>query len=136
MNLRRTFDVSEIESVLKHDDIWPNIACESQDKNTFVAPITDDIHYLFSPGILFILHPVNDKLQIHANVVKSSREYAKDAATNAIQYGFNVLGAKTIFCSIPDKYENVLKFAKNFLKYDCYSDGKHYLSAESKEWAL
>ena len=133
--IKPTTNINHIHSVLKHDDIWPNIA-DNEDRGSFTAPIDDNHHYLYDDGILFILHRSSSKWQIHANVVKSKRDSAKEAADEALSYGFNVLDADVIFCEIPEKYENVLRFARKFLNYDYFDNGSHYLSIGRDQWAL
>jgi len=73
--MNRTFDIAEINSVLKHPDIWPLIA-DDEDKDSFQPPMGDN-HYLFEEGVLFILHPLGDDLQIHANVLPEHRDKAQ-----------------------------------------------------------
>lgn len=134
--IRRTNNIDEINSVLKHPDIWPNIADDDVDIEEFLPPIADDMHYLFSDGILFILHPEGDALQIHANVIKDKRSEAKQAANDALFYGFNVLGAESIIAKIPDKYANVVRFAELFMNKESVVDGVHNFILEKSEWVL
>jgi hypothetical protein len=131
--IEHTTNIEEINSVLKHDDIWSNIADETEDKEAFNPPL-DGYHYLYSEGILFILHPVGDSLQIHANVLKNHRTKAKAAAQEALTYGFNNLKADRIFAKIPVKYQNVYKFTSHFMQDDGVADGFYNLSLELDKW--
>ena len=128
-----TTNIEQINSVLKHDDIWSNIADETENKDTFNPPL-DGYHYLYSEGILFILHPVGDSLQIHANVLKNHRTKAKAAAQEALTYGFNNLKASRIFAKIPVQYQNVYKFSRLFLNDEGITGGNHILSLELDQW--
>lgn len=131
MLLEVTTDPEKVCSVLKHDDIWPNIA--DTDKESFEPPM-DGVHYLHSEGILFILHG-NEELQIHANVILEQRTKAVTAAQDALEYGFNNLNAKRIFCEIPTEYPNVYGFALKFLNDQGIEDGQHILDLRKDQWA-
>ena len=134
--IARTFDVDKINSVLKHPDIWPNIADDDIHIDEFTPPIDDDMHYLFSDGILFILHPEGDALQIHANVLKSERGRAAEAAKAALVYGFIGLNADKIIAKIPEKYANVVKFAHMFMDLESVVGGVNNFVLEKSKWAL
>jgi hypothetical protein len=130
-----TIDIEKINSVLKHPDIWPRIADKNQDKDSFSPPL-EGISYLYEEGVLFILHPVDGKLQIHANVLPESRAKAELAAKEALRYGFEDLGAKEIIAKVPEKYGTVYGFAVKFMKDVGFANGKHLLSLRIEEWAL
>jgi hypothetical protein len=130
-----TIDIDKINSVLKHPDIWPRISEKNQDKDSYMPPM-EGIHYLYDEGVLFILHPVDDKLQIHANVLPESRDKADLAAKEALRYGFIDLGIKEIVAKIPEKYGTVYGFALKFMKDAGFVDGDHLLSLRIEEWAL
>jgi hypothetical protein len=131
MMLLRTFNVDDINSVLKHPDIWPMIA--DTDPEDFEPPFEGN-HYLFSEGVLFILHPNGDDLQIHANVLPDNRIDAKQAAQQALEYGFGELHANRIIAEIPVKYGNVYGFAKKFMKDLGVINGDHFMALRAEEW--
>ena len=133
--IERTTDIDKINSVLKHPDIWPRISDVSQSIDDFIPPMGDN-HYLYEDGVLFILHPDGDNLRIHANVLPESRGKAKEAAAQALKYGFNALKAAKIVAKIPEQYGNVYGFAKKFMKDDGITNGEHNLSLRAEEWAL
>ena len=126
----RTFDKEKINSVLKHPDIWPLIA-DDEDRDSFEPPM-EDTHYLFDEGILFILHPLNDDLEIHANVLPEFRGNARKAAAEALAYGFGL--NDKIVARIPIEYGNVYGFALKFMEYDGEVDGIHHFSLEKAQW--
>lgn len=128
-----TIDIEKINSILKHPDIWPRIADKNQDKDDFVPPL-ENIHYLYEEGVLFILHPVDGKLVIHANVLPESREKAEDAANTALHYGFIDLGYDEIVAQIPEKYGSVYGFALKFMKDVGFVDGEHQMALRIEEW--
>lgn len=128
----RTFDTDQINSVLKHPDIWPLIA-DDEDADSFVPPMGDN-HYLFEEGVLFILHPLNDDLQIHANVLPDHRDKAHRAAEEALVYGFNL--NDKIVAKIPIEYKNVYGFTKKFMHDDGVIDGVHQMSLSKAQYAL
>ena len=130
----RTYDVEQINSVLKHPDIWPCIA-DGEDIDSFTPPMGNH-HYLYDEGILFILHPSGEDWTIHANVLPESRSKASEAAEFALDYGFNTLKAKKIVANIPEKYGNVYGFALKFLKDKGLVDGEHQMALEVEEWVL
>lgn len=130
-----TTDINKINSILKHPDIWPLISDPSDDIEKFIPPM-DDNHYLYESGVLFILHPEGDDLEIHANVLPESRGKAKAAAQEALNYGFNVLKTDRIIANIPEKYGNVYGFARKFMNDDGIVNGEHRLSLRVEEWAL
>jgi hypothetical protein len=134
--LTRTDDIKKINSVLKHDFIWPRISDSGTDKSVYMPPMSNNVHYLHSDGILFILHPAGDMWQIHANVTPESREHADAAAKEALRYGFEGLGIKVIFAAIPTKYPEVYHFAKKYLADVGIVDGEHLLKLEATKWAL
>ncbi len=132
--LERTFDTEKINSVLKHEDIWPRIANEDKDIDAFDPPMGDN-HYLFADGILFILHPQGDSWQIHANVTPEKRDKAYQAAEESLEYGFKEIGASRIVCKIPVKYGNVYGFALKAGMIDKgVIDNFHILALEKEEW--
>jgi hypothetical protein len=133
--IKPTIDIDKINSVLKHDDIWPRIADKRQKKGDFIPP-TEGITYLFEEGVLFILHPNGDDLQIHANVVPEFRSKANQAAREALRYGFVELGYNKIVAKIPEKYGNVYGFALKFMKDVGFIDGEHLLELRAEEWDL
>ncbi len=126
----RTLDIDQINSVLKHPDIWPLIA-DNEDIDTFEPPL-EDIHYLFEEGVLFILHPLGDDLQIHANVLPEHRDKAVRAAQEALVYGFKL--NDRIVAKIPTKYKNVYGFAKKFMRDDGVLHDAHQMSLEKAQW--
>ena len=133
--ISRTHDVNKINSVLKHPDIWPLISEPGDDIDSFSPPMGEN-HYLYETGVLFILHPEGDDLEIHANVLPDSRYKAMGAAADALNYGFNVLKTDRIVANIPEKYGNVYGFAKKFMNDDGIIDGNHKLSLRVDEWVL
>jgi len=130
-----TTNIDQINSVLKHPDIWPMISDPGDDIDTFTPPMGDN-HYLYESGVLFILHPEGEDLELHANVLPDSRGKAKAAAAQALDYGFNVLKADRIVANIPEKYGNVYGFAKKFMNDDGIVDGEHKLSLRVEAWVL
>ena len=131
--LKRTTDINEINSVLKHPYIWPRISDKNQNKDEFTPPL-DEVHYLLDEGVLFVLHPVDDGYKIHANVTPESREKAEEAAKEALRYGFIELQAKEISAEIPEKYGEVYGFAVKFMKDVGFADGNHLLLLRVEEW--
>jgi hypothetical protein len=132
--MRVTKDIDAIGSVLKHGDIWPNIA-DSEDKDSFTPPI-DGVTYLYEPGALFILHGEEDKTQIHANVIKERRGESERLAKEALDYAFNEMGTKVVFAEIPERFENVSSFAGKFMNYDGLIEGSHRYSIGADQWVL
>ena len=130
-----TTNIDEINSILKHPDIWPLISEPDDDIDLFTPPMGDN-HYLYESGVLFILHPEGDDLEIHANVLPESRGKAKAAAQEALNYGFNVLKTDRIVANIPEKYGNVYGFAKKFMNDDGVINGIHRLSLRVEAWGL
>ena len=130
-----TTNIDKINSILKHPDIWPLISEPDDDIDLFTPPMGGN-HYLYEDGVLFILHPEGDDLEIHANVLPESRGKAKAAAQEALNYGFNVLKTDRIVANIPEKYGNVYGFAKKFMNDDGVINGSHRLSLRVEEWAL
>lgn len=126
----RTFSRLKINSVLKHPDIWPNIA-DDQDFATFQPPVTKDIHYLFETGVIFILHPLDDDLEIHANIVPAYRGNAAALANEALRYGFDL--NDRIVARIPARYENVLRFAHQFMNETGIIGDIHHFSLMKSE---
>jgi len=131
----RTVDIDKINSVLKHPDIWPNIADDDDNIDEFNPPM-GDYHYLFDEGVLCILHPDGDDWEMHVNVVQDYRAKALEAASEAFRYGFEEIGANRIVANIPVKYGNVYGFALKFMKDKGIDDGIHRLALEAEEWAL
>lgn len=127
--MMRCFSIDEIDSVLKHPDIWPLISDTVELQDT---PINDDIHYLFEEGVVFILHPLKDALQIHANILPNHREKAHRTALEALEYGFEI--NDRIVAEIPVRFGNVYGFTRKYMNDDGVINGVHHLSLEKKEW--
>ena len=130
-----TTNIDKINSILKHPDIWPLISEPDDDIDLFTPPMGDN-HYLYESGVLFILHPEGNDLEIHANVLPESRVKARAAAQEALNYGFNVLKTGRIVANIPEKYGNVYGFAKKFMNDDGVINGIHRLSLRVEAWGL
>lgn len=132
--IERTEDIDKINSILKHDYIWPRVSDCGQSKEDFVPPL-DDAYYLYEEGVLFILHPEGDKWEIHCNVLPDYREKAELSAKEALRYGFIDLGAEEIVANIPEKYGSVYGFGLKFMKDVGFINGNHILSLRVEEWA-
>ena len=132
--IERTTDIDKINSVLKHDYIWPRVSDKGQSKDEFTPPL-DDVHYLYEEGILIILHPDGDKWEGHINVLPEFRDNADSAMKEGLRYAFVDLGADEIVTSIPEKYGSVYGFAVKYLKDVGFADGEHLLSLRIEEWA-
>jgi len=127
--LKRTKDHDEINSILKHDYIWPRIAGEGIDRDSFTADINDCDHHLFTEGCLFQLCRTPSGVVIHANVLPEFRHKAEEAAREALVYGFTEMGADKIHAVIPTKYGSVYGFALKFMQHKRTIDGNHHLEA-------
>ena len=128
--LERTFDEQKIRSILSHEDILWRISENPEDKD-FPIPLTDDFHYLYEEGAVFIYHPIKEGWQIHANVTPEHRDSAYRMAQEAIDYGKNVIKAEKIIALIPQKHSNVYHFAlKSGLQDKGLREGQHYLTLE------
>lgn len=130
-----TVDIEKINSVLKHPYIWERVADKHQDKESWSPPI-EGITYLYDEGVLFILHPDDGDLTIHANVLPEFRGDAESAAKEALRYGFIDLGYNKIKAKIPEKYGSVYGFALKFMKDVGFVDGEHLLELRLEEWDL
>jgi len=131
--LARTTDIDKINSVLKHPYIWPRVSDKDQNKDEYKPPM-EDVHYLYDEGVLFILHPIGDRCQIHANVIPESRDRAESAAKEALIYGFIDMQAKEIVAEVPEEYGEVYGFALKFMKDVGFVDGSHILALRVEEW--
>lgn len=130
----RTFNRQNIDSVLKHDDIWPKISYATQDRETYTAPLGSN-HYLFEEGVLYILHPKGDDWQIHANVLPEHRHKAFAAGQEALAYAFNVIGAERVIAIIPTDCGNVYGFTlKSGMKDMGIIEGEHFLALRREQW--
>ena len=132
-SLSKTINNENINSVLKHPDIWPRIADKGQLVDEW-TPLHDDVTYLYSEGVIFILHPEDDAIEIHANVLPDYRHKAKLAADMALEYGFNTLQADKIIAKIPEEYGSVYGFALKFMNDVGFKNGEHLLEIRRKEW--
>lgn len=131
--LSRTFDTKEINSVIKHPYIWPRISDKTENIDEYSPPM-EGIHYLYTDGVLFILHKLGDKHQIHANVIPESRDKAMAAAKEALRYAFVDLDAIEVVATIPTEYGSVYGFALKFLNDVGFVNGEHLLSLRVEEW--
>lgn len=131
--MRVTKSVHEIKSVLRHSDIWPNIA-DGENAAEFVPPL-DGYVYLYEPGGLFILHDESKGTQIHANVIKWKRGDSERMAREALDYAFGEHGSEVVFAEIPDAYKNVAEFAGKFMSYEGEVNGIHHYTIEADQWA-
>ena len=128
--LERTDDHELINSILKSDGIWEHIGGKGS-TDDFKAPVDGEIHYLLvtegkEVAGLFILHPGEYGLKIHANMLPDFRgKIAEQAAQDALDYGFRI--DDTIYAEIPEEYPNVIGFAERFLEPAWVKDGVHTL---------
>lgn len=128
-----TIDIDQINSILKHPDIWPLIS-DDEDINGFSPPL-EGYHYLWSPEGLFILHEDGEDTQIHANVLPGCRDNAKEMAKEALKFGFETMNSRRIVAKIPTKYGNVYGFAKKFMHDQGIIDNEHFLTLRADQWA-
>jgi len=56
-------------------------------------------------------------------------------ASEALEYGFNVMKADNIVAKIPTQYGNVYGFAKKFMQDQGIIDGEHVLTLRAESWA-
>ena len=126
----RTYDKAYIKSVLTHPSIWPNIKGKHDiEPEEFSPPMSEEYIYLKCDGGLFILHPYQDGLEIHANMIERGQK-AIDACSETIEYAKNI-GVRVLYASIPSRFPNVLAFAElmGFKEYD-FSEDNHHLRRE------
>lgn len=132
--LQRSFDAQAIKSILTHPDIAEDVGVK--EGVDFDVPVDDpDHHFLMAEGCLFILHKEGDDWQIHANVLKNTRDIAYQAGQEALSYAFNQLAADRVIARIPQKYSNVYHFAlKSGMQDSGFEEGKHFLTLEQTQW--
>lgn len=129
-NCARTYDTAYIKSVLTHPTIWPNISDGADIKpEDYEPPMDEENIYLRVPGGLFILHPFEDGLMIHANMVERG-----DVATRGVNAAMDwalAHGAKKLYAEIPNEFPNVRAFAERsgFYEYKVFDD-MHYFIKE------
>jgi hypothetical protein len=130
LSIRRTTDEDLINSILKADGIWEAIGGKGS-IDDFDAPVDGEIHYLLveegeETAGLFILHPDEYGMKIHANMLPQFRgKIALQAAADALAYGFCL--DDTVYAEIPEEYPNVIEFAGRFLEPAWVKDGVHTL---------
>lgn len=104
----------------------------------FEPPIDEDHHYLVvvsgnQTAGLWILHPGEHGLKIHANMLKGHRgDVATEAAVKVLDYGFKI--ADTIYAEVPAACPNVVAFTERFLSSVSVKDGVHLLMLRAEDW--
>ena len=128
--IERIFDKQQILAVLRHPTIWPHIG----GRDDFDPPLDEDHHYLLVNGGegLFILHPGYYGHKIHANMIARG-DTAIQAAKDALAYAFEFTSA--VYAEIPTEFDNVFRFANQFMDHISTKNGTHLLILERKKWA-
>jgi hypothetical protein len=112
-----TKDRQEIDSILKHPEIYDTITDDSCDPSEcYEIPINNDYQYIggYVNGkiiAIMVYHKYNDGNKCHVQVLP---EYRK---THALQFGEQSLifrGTQPLYAEIPSLYQNVLDFAFRF----------------------
>jgi len=146
MIVRETKLLSDIETVLKHPEIYSTITddncCPAEYCN---FPINDDYQYIggYVNGeiiAIMVYHKYRDGNKCHVQVLPEHRK------EHALQFGEQSLifrGTQPLYAEIPDLYKNVLDFAFRFgfevietRKQDYCKNGKLYdlKILRFKEW--
>jgi len=133
---RETKDRTEIESVLKHPEIYETITdddCPPADE--CVIPIDENYKYIggFVNGkiiAIMVYHKCSGGNKCHVQVLP---EYRKDYALKFGEQSLLFRGTQPLCAEIPDLYKNVLDFAFRFgfevietRKQDYCKNGKKY----------
>lgn len=126
----RTYDVEYIKSVLTHPSIWPfiSVGCDIKPED-YEPPMDEENIYLKVEGGLFILHPHEEGLMIHANMIERG-DIAIQGVNAAMQWALDY-GAKKLYAEIPAEFPNVRAFAEKagFSEYKIF-DNMHYFIKE------
>jgi hypothetical protein len=134
LSIQRTHNADLINSILKADGIWEHIGGKETTAD-FEAPIDGEIHYLLveeegETAGLFILHPGEYGIQIHANMLPQFRgKIALQAAAEALDYAFTL--DDTVYAEIGEEHKNVIRFTEKFLEPAWVKDGVHTLIARA-----
>jgi len=132
--ITRTLDADDVKRFLSADGIGEYVGWF----DGFEPPMTDDYHYLVvmegaKKAGLWILHPGEHGAKIHANMLPGFRgEIARRAARDVLKYGFEI--ADSIYAEIPDKYPNVIKFTREFLKPIASYDRLQLMMLRREQW--
>ena len=131
-----TKDIDEIESILKHPEIYDTISDDNSCPAEYCdIPINDEYQYIggYVNGkiiAIMVYHKYKDGNKCHVQVLP---EYRKEHALRFGEQSLIFRGTQPLYAEIPSLYENVLDFAFRFgfevietKKQDYCKDGKLY----------
>ena len=117
MIIRRTFDLSEIDAVIKHPDIWPRIADKDQSQDSFRSPLAENIFYVIgvvdNQIIGLMIYRLNENiLETHVQVIPEFRaKYASEFASDALLWAEENISFEKFTATINDEFKTVIDFA-------------------------
>jgi len=117
MIIRRTFDLSEIDHVIKNPDVWEKIADKDQSPETYTAPILDDIFYVLGEVdgeiIGMMIYLLNDGLlDVHVQILPEYRKrYGLIFGKEVLEWAEKNIKFAKFVSIIDDKYQNALRYA-------------------------
>jgi len=117
MIVRETFDIDEIESILKHPEIYETITDDDcGNPCDFDIPINSDYRYIggYVNGeiiAIMVYHRYRDGNKCHVQVLP---EYRDKYALKFGEQSLMLKGTQPLYAEIPDLYKNVLDFAFRF----------------------
>jgi len=108
--ITETQDMTAVNAILTHPDIWKDIAPEGVEP--FDTPhVPELIYHLVNDGDgVIVYHEFRDGLKIHPNMLRRGK-MAYQAVEDSIQMMF-AQGVTTIYGEIDAKLKHVIRFAK------------------------
>jgi hypothetical protein len=119
MKIFRTYDIALVLSILKTKGLWEHIQ-EDGCGDGFIPNVVEDIHLVVQAdggavvGCL-LLKPIRAfTWEAHINIIPEHREkHALEAAETMFKWAMeNIPNLKKIVSFVPEKYKNVVNFAK------------------------
>ena len=107
--ITETQDMVAVNEILKHPDIWKNIAPEGVEP--FDTPYVPElIYHLVNDGDgVIVYHEFRDGLKIHPNMLRRGK-----MAYQAVEDSIQMTGVNHIYAEIDPKLRHVVMFARRW----------------------
>jgi RimJ/RimL family protein N-acetyltransferase len=110
--IRETKNIDDIMSILNHEKIYEVITDDNGSVEFDVNDYKFIIGYLNSKPVALMIYHFDNDWFCHIQILPEYREYADSFARQALRWFWNNHESDCIMADIPDKYQNVIRFAK------------------------
>ena len=119
MKIKRTYNIQEVEAILKHPSIWKQVFGDFEIASFVLRDKRSDIHLMAytdtgeTIGVTSLVPNIKKIPYVHAHILPEYRkEYAKAICLESINWVWNNTDYSYLRIRIPITFPNVFKFAQ------------------------